>query len=471
MTDGRAQVPEAAPRQPPSVSRPRIPLVRFRRASLASDRRSVGPQVVQRQTARQVLICARGSRAGSPRSDADCSSARTWRARCTASVCSDLTTQVPATRRSALGPGKDNDAGDRASSRTGAEPLARQHHPRACSTAGTIAALHRRLLGDRSHLEPVHLRQGDRLGRLRRRDTDKGGRRAVGRGPFLRARRRGPAARRRSVPCPSIERTDGVDGWVSLEVSPLLAYDTTQTVEAAKALHAKAGRPNLFIKIPGTPEGLPAITEAIAAGVPVNVTLLFSADHYRAAAEAYLRRRRAPRRRQGLDPAVGSVASVFMSRWDVAVATKVPADLADTLGPGRRSRRVPCLPRADAFRPRPATPERGGPDATPAVGQHEDQGPRCLRHALCPRPGGTFHRQHDARRHPRGLLRPRRGRRPDARGRRRRRRDPGPLRRKPASTSRSWPPRSRATGPPRSSTRGTNCWTGSPRRRPLWPAE
>ena len=79
---------------------------------------------------------------------------------------------------------------------------------------------------------------------------------------------------------PIHERTDGVDGWVSLEVSPLLAYDTARTVEAAKALHARAGRPNLFIKIPGTPEGLPAITEAIAAGIPVNVTLLFSADQY-----------------------------------------------------------------------------------------------------------------------------------------------------------------------------------------------
>ncbi len=130
---------------------------------------------------------------------------------------------------------------------------------------------------------------------------------------------------------PIHQRTDGIDGWVSLEVSPLLAYDTTKTVEAAKALHTKAGRSNLFIKIPGTPEGLPAITEAIAAGIPINVTLLFSADHYRAAAEAYLdgvERRVA----QGLDPAVGSVASVFMSRWDVAVATKVPAGLVDTLG-------------------------------------------------------------------------------------------------------------------------------------------
>jgi transaldolase len=126
------------------------------------------------------------------------------------------------------------------------------------------------------------------------------------------------------------ERTDGVDGWVSLEVSPLLAYDTARTVEVAKSLHARAGRRNLFIKIPGTPEGLPAITEAIAGGVPVNVTLLFSADQYVAAAEAYLKgveRRIA----DGLDPAVGSVASVFMSRWDVAVAKQVPADLTDKL--------------------------------------------------------------------------------------------------------------------------------------------
>ncbi len=126
------------------------------------------------------------------------------------------------------------------------------------------------------------------------------------------------------------ERTDRVDGWVSLEVSPLLAYDTAGTVAAAKDLHDRAARPNLFIKIPGTPEGLPAITEAIVAGVPVNVTLLFSAEQYLAAAGAYLsgvERRVA----DGLDPAVGSVASVFMSRWDVAVAKQVPPDLVDKL--------------------------------------------------------------------------------------------------------------------------------------------
>ncbi|MCH0540352.1 transaldolase [Streptomyces sp. MUM 203J] len=130
---------------------------------------------------------------------------------------------------------------------------------------------------------------------------------------------------------PVHERTDGVDGWVSLEVSPLLAYDTAGTVAAARELHTRAGRRNLFIKIPGTAEGLTAVTECVASGVPVNVTLLFSADHYRAAADAYLTgvERRVER---GLDPAVGSVASVFMSRWDVAVADEVPEDLRDRLG-------------------------------------------------------------------------------------------------------------------------------------------
>src|ERR1700755_1716354 len=130
---------------------------------------------------------------------------------------------------------------------------------------------------------------------------------------------------------PIWDRTNGVDGWVSLEVSPLLAHDTASTIAAAKKLHAQAKRPNLFIKIPGTKEGLPAIEESIFAGVPVNVTLLFSREHYLAAAEAYLRgiqRRIAG----GLNPNVGSVASVFVSRWDAAVAKEVPAQLRNQLG-------------------------------------------------------------------------------------------------------------------------------------------
>ncbi len=116
---------------------------------------------------------------------------------------------------------------------------------------------------------------------------------------------------------PIYELTHGVDGWVSLEVSPLLAYDAKTTLEEAVRLYEKAGVPNLFIKIPGTPEGMPAIEEAIFAGVPVNVTLLFSREQYLAAAEAYLRgvERRVE---AGLDPAVRSVASVFVSRWDTA---------------------------------------------------------------------------------------------------------------------------------------------------------
>ena len=130
---------------------------------------------------------------------------------------------------------------------------------------------------------------------------------------------------------PIHDRTCGVDGWVSLEVSPLLAHDTKSTIAVAKDLHARAGRPNLLIKIPGTPEGLPAIEEAIFGGVPVNVTLLFSDDQYVAAADAFMRgiERRIE---AGLPPNIGSVASVFISRWDVAVAGKVPETLNNQLG-------------------------------------------------------------------------------------------------------------------------------------------
>ena len=127
------------------------------------------------------------------------------------------------------------------------------------------------------------------------------------------------------------EQTNGVDGFVSLEVSPLLAYDTNETVRVARELFARGNRPNLFIKIPGTPEGLPAIEEAIFHGVPVNVTLLFSREHYLAAADAYLKgieRRIAA----GLNPYVASVASLFISRWDTPIKGKVPVELENTLG-------------------------------------------------------------------------------------------------------------------------------------------
>jgi transaldolase len=130
---------------------------------------------------------------------------------------------------------------------------------------------------------------------------------------------------------PLHDKTNGVDGWVSLEVSPMLAHDTASTLREAKDLHGRAGRPNLFIKIPGTKEGLPAIEEAIFAGIPVNVTLLFSREQYIEAAEAFLRgvERRID---AGLNPNVDSVASVFISRWDAAVASKVPESLRNRLG-------------------------------------------------------------------------------------------------------------------------------------------
>ena len=126
-------------------------------------------------------------------------------------------------------------------------------------------------------------------------------------------------------------RTDGVDGWVSLEVSPLLAHNAQKTIEAATALYRKGARGNLYIKIPGTAESLPAIEECIYSRVPVNVTLLFSAEQYEAAADAYLRG--VERRIQaGKNPAVASVASLFVSRWDKAVAGRVPGELRDRLG-------------------------------------------------------------------------------------------------------------------------------------------
>ena len=130
---------------------------------------------------------------------------------------------------------------------------------------------------------------------------------------------------------PAFDATGGVDGWVSMEVSPLLADDTAGSIAAAARIHRQAGRPNLYVKIPGTPAGVPAIEESIFAGVPINVTLLFSREQYLAAAEAYLRgieRRIAA----GRDPRVASVASLFVSRWDRAVGSTVPAELRNRLG-------------------------------------------------------------------------------------------------------------------------------------------
>jgi transaldolase len=130
---------------------------------------------------------------------------------------------------------------------------------------------------------------------------------------------------------PEFDRTKGLDGWVSMEVSPLLANNTQGTIDAALRIHKQANRPNLYVKIPGTPAGVPAIEAAIFAGVPINVTLLFSREQYLKVADAYMR---ALERRiaAGLDPKINSVASVFVSRWDRAVADKVPQDLSNRLG-------------------------------------------------------------------------------------------------------------------------------------------
>jgi transaldolase len=130
---------------------------------------------------------------------------------------------------------------------------------------------------------------------------------------------------------PVFDATGGVDGWVSMELSPLLANDTAGSIEAAARVRRQADRPNLFVKIPGTPEGVPAIAESIFNGVPINVTLLFSAEQYRAVAEAYLRgiERRIE---AGRDPAVASVASLFVSRWDKVTADQLPAELRNRLG-------------------------------------------------------------------------------------------------------------------------------------------
>jgi transaldolase len=130
---------------------------------------------------------------------------------------------------------------------------------------------------------------------------------------------------------PVFDSSQGTDGWVSMEVSPLLANDTKTTIDSALRIHKQAGRPNLYVKIPGTAAGAPAIEAAIFAGVPVNVTLLFSREHYLSVAEAYMRgleRRVAA----GLDPRINSVASLFVSRWDKAVSDKVPAELRNRLG-------------------------------------------------------------------------------------------------------------------------------------------
>ncbi len=180
---------------------------------------------------------------------------------------------------------------------------------------------------------------------------------------------------------PVYKRTAGVDGFVSLEVSPLLAYDTQATIAEAKRLSAKAGKPNLFIKIPGTREGLPAIEAATFAGVPVNVTLLFSTADYLAAAEAYMRGLE-KRVAAGLDPDVRSVASVFISRWDRRHRRAGSGRIEEPARHRRRPARLPRLSRSHGVRSLAAAGECRRAPAAAAVRQHVEQGQARHRHAV-----------------------------------------------------------------------------------------
>ena len=211
--------------------------------------------------------------------------------------------------------------------------------------------------------------------------------------------------------------TDRMDGWVSLEVSPKLAYDTQATIRQAAELHGRAEENN-FIKIPGTPEGLPAIEESIFAGVPINVTLLMSTDQTMAAAEAYMKgiERRIE---SDLAPDVPSVLSLFISRWDVAVHDDVPDELKNMLGVavGKATYKA-WREMLDSDRWQ-GLADQGAQAAAAALRQHRNQGSRGLGHPLHRGVRSPGHDQHDARQDPQGLRRPRQGRR-SAAGRRRR---------------------------------------------------
>ena len=217
---------------------------------------------------------------------------------------------------------------------------------------------------------------------------------------------------------PAHDATGGVDGWVSLEVSPLLVDDADKTIRSVARLHAAAARPNLYIKIPGTKAGVKAIEESIFAGVPINVTLLFSREQYVAAAEAYLRgieRRLAA----GLDPKVESVASLFVSRWDVAVKDRVPADKRNRLGIAVARRTYKAYRELLGSARWQKLAAAGAHPAAPALGQHRDQGPGRARHALHRGARSARHHRHDPRQDARGVRRARQGGRADGARRRR----------------------------------------------------
>jgi transaldolase len=194
---------------------------------------------------------------------------------------------------------------------------------------------------------------------------------------------------------PIYDRTNGIDGWVSLEVSPTLAYDTPGTIAEVKRLRDRAERPNLFVKIPSTPDGVPAIEESIFAGVPVNVTLLFSREQYLAAAEAYLHG--IERRIQaGLNPDVCSLASVFISRWDKATMDKVSGELRDQLGIAIAKRVYKAYRELLNSGSMAATGECWRQATATALGQHGSKGPGRFRHSLHQGARRAIHRQHDS---------------------------------------------------------------------------
>ena len=279
----------------------------------------------------------------------------------------------------------------------------------------------------------------------------------VGRGAVLRAGARGPHAGRRPVPT---DPRAGPTAWTAgcrWKCRPCWPTTRPAPCAAAKDLHARAGRPNLFIKIPGTREGLPAIEEAIFAGVPINVTLLFSREHYVAAAEAFLRgiERRID---AGLNPDVGSVASVFISRWDAAVMGKVARGAARPARDRHGRADLQGVPRPARLAALAASLQRRRPPAAPPVGQHGNQGPQGLRRPVHQGPGRAVHREHHARRHLEGLRRPRRNRRDRCRQTAATARRYWPSSPRPASTSTPWPPSSRTKERSRSSSPGTNSW-------------
>ena len=313
---------------------------------------------------------------------------------------------VPATDRSRPGPPHQrptfyqerNDESDPKTPRNGPEPLARQHHPRSADQRHA-PPLHPGVLGHGAHLEPHDLRpRHQEQSRLRRRHPPEIEGRQVGRGAVLRAGAGGPDSR---PPICSGRSTTRPTAWTAgCRWRSRRCWPTTRpdTLAAAKELHARAERPNLFIKIPGTKEGLPAIEEAIFAGVPINVTLLFSREQYVAAAEAYLRgieRRIAA----GLNPDVSSVASMFISRWDVAVTGKAPEALAQPARHRHRGTDLQGVSLPDGFAALAADLQRRRPPAAPPLGQHRDQGPHSLRYPVRRRPRRPVHREHDARGH------------------------------------------------------------------------